>query len=233
MIASRESQYKILHFHHAGLDKLAEVFQQWKCCRETQLKDQVGLQPKFPVWLLVLLEKEGIFFNNFYSVAVFLPMCFSPLVSFNIRCQMRSLACSFPSRGPPCHRPRLTQKRGFIEGWMSPLGYVTSTRTDRWRRSISCARYVCRCEHKQAIIILRNQSEGNQSANMLSSIIPIRTVSITFSGSTCFGKSFWNSALHCLKFQFESALTGCKWWEDWSWPLSPCDSFQSSLIDSV
>lgn len=41
MIASRESQYKILHFHHAGLDKLAEVFQQWKCCRETQLKDQV------------------------------------------------------------------------------------------------------------------------------------------------------------------------------------------------
>uniref|UniRef100_A0A673CIW8 TBC1 domain family, member 16 n=1 Tax=Sphaeramia orbicularis TaxID=375764 RepID=A0A673CIW8_9TELE len=40
VIASRESQYKILHFHHAGLDKLAEVFQQWKCCRETQLKDQ-------------------------------------------------------------------------------------------------------------------------------------------------------------------------------------------------
>ncbi|KAL0993141.1 hypothetical protein UPYG_G00103750 [Umbra pygmaea] len=41
VIASRESQYKILHFHHAGLDKLAEVFQQWKCCRETQLKEQV------------------------------------------------------------------------------------------------------------------------------------------------------------------------------------------------
>ncbi|TRZ01375.1 hypothetical protein DNTS_034928 [Danionella cerebrum] len=42
VIASRESQYKILHFHHAGLDKMAEVFQQWKCCRETQLKDQVS-----------------------------------------------------------------------------------------------------------------------------------------------------------------------------------------------
>uniref|UniRef100_A0A4W5RJA2 TBC1 domain family, member 16 n=1 Tax=Hucho hucho TaxID=62062 RepID=A0A4W5RJA2_9TELE len=41
VIASRESQYKVLHFHHAGLDKLAEIFQQWKCCRETQLKDQV------------------------------------------------------------------------------------------------------------------------------------------------------------------------------------------------
>lgn len=47
VIASRESQYKILHFHHAGLDKLAEVFQQWRCCRETQLKDQVA------VWVLL------------------------------------------------------------------------------------------------------------------------------------------------------------------------------------
>ncbi|MGH0149871.1 UNVERIFIED_CONTAM: hypothetical protein FKN15_025218 [Acipenser sinensis] len=42
VIASRESQYKIFHFHHGGLDKLAEVFQKWKCCRETQLKDQVA-----------------------------------------------------------------------------------------------------------------------------------------------------------------------------------------------
>lgn len=68
VIASRESQYKILHFHHAGLDKLAEVFQQWKCCRETQLKDQVGLQPKFPVWLLVLLEKEAFFLTVFIQL---------------------------------------------------------------------------------------------------------------------------------------------------------------------
>ncbi|MBN3299121.1 TBC16 protein, partial [Amia calva] len=42
VIASRESQYKILHFHHGGLDKLAEVFQQWKSCRETQLKEQAS-----------------------------------------------------------------------------------------------------------------------------------------------------------------------------------------------
>ncbi|NWW80387.1 TBC16 protein, partial [Climacteris rufus] len=41
VVASRESQYKIFHFHHGGLDKLAEVFQQWKYCTETQLKDQV------------------------------------------------------------------------------------------------------------------------------------------------------------------------------------------------
>ncbi|KFV85278.1 TBC1 domain family member 16 [Struthio camelus australis] len=40
VIASRESQYKIFHFHHGGLDKLSEVFQQWKYCTETHLKDQ-------------------------------------------------------------------------------------------------------------------------------------------------------------------------------------------------
>ncbi|XP_066421920.1 TBC1 domain family member 16 isoform X2 [Molothrus aeneus] len=42
VVASRESQYKIFHFHHGGLDKLSEVFQQWKYCTETQLKDQLA-----------------------------------------------------------------------------------------------------------------------------------------------------------------------------------------------
>lgn len=41
VIASRESQYKVFHFHHGGLGKLSEVFQQWKYCREAQLKDKV------------------------------------------------------------------------------------------------------------------------------------------------------------------------------------------------
>ncbi|XP_075627010.1 TBC1 domain family member 16 isoform X5 [Balearica regulorum gibbericeps] len=40
VVASRESQYKIFHFHHGGLDKLSEVFQQWKYCTETHLQDQ-------------------------------------------------------------------------------------------------------------------------------------------------------------------------------------------------
>ncbi|XP_019499920.1 PREDICTED: TBC1 domain family member 16 isoform X4 [Hipposideros armiger] len=40
VVASRESQYKVFHFHHGGLDKLADVFQQWKYCTETHLKDQ-------------------------------------------------------------------------------------------------------------------------------------------------------------------------------------------------
>lgn len=42
VVASRESQYKIFHFHHGGLDKLSEVFQQWKFCTETHLRDQVA-----------------------------------------------------------------------------------------------------------------------------------------------------------------------------------------------
>ncbi|XP_032932831.1 TBC1 domain family member 16 isoform X2 [Catharus ustulatus] len=42
VVASRESQYKIFHFHHGGLDKLSEVFQQWKYCTETHLKDQLS-----------------------------------------------------------------------------------------------------------------------------------------------------------------------------------------------
>ncbi|KAM6163173.1 TBC1 domain family member 16 [Rhynchocyon petersi] len=40
VVASRESQYKVLHFHHGGLDKLADVFQQWKYCTETRLREQ-------------------------------------------------------------------------------------------------------------------------------------------------------------------------------------------------
>ncbi|XP_071968441.1 TBC1 domain family member 16 [Engystomops pustulosus] len=41
VIASRESQYKVFHFHHGGLGKLSEVFQRWKYCREAQLKEKV------------------------------------------------------------------------------------------------------------------------------------------------------------------------------------------------
>ncbi|XP_064620976.1 TBC1 domain family member 16-like [Lineus longissimus] len=38
VIASRESQYKILHFHHGGLDKLASIFQDWKFFAQPQRK---------------------------------------------------------------------------------------------------------------------------------------------------------------------------------------------------
>ncbi|XP_054391817.2 TBC1 domain family member 16 isoform X2 [Pongo abelii] len=47
VVASRESQYKVFHFHHGGLDKLSDVFQQWKYCTEMQLKDQLQFCPGF------------------------------------------------------------------------------------------------------------------------------------------------------------------------------------------
>ncbi|XP_032097329.1 TBC1 domain family member 16 isoform X1 [Sapajus apella] len=40
VVASRESQYKVFHFHHGGLDKLSDVFQQWQYCTEMRLQDQ-------------------------------------------------------------------------------------------------------------------------------------------------------------------------------------------------
>jgi hypothetical protein len=39
VIASRESQYKILHFHHGGLDRLAEIFEDWNLF--AKMKDKV------------------------------------------------------------------------------------------------------------------------------------------------------------------------------------------------
>ena len=41
VIASREGQYKILHFHHGGLDRLAEVFDDWKFL--AQAREKVSL----------------------------------------------------------------------------------------------------------------------------------------------------------------------------------------------
>lgn len=49
VVASRESQYKVFHFHHGGLDKLPDVLQQWKYCTETHLKDQVAREGE---WVL-------------------------------------------------------------------------------------------------------------------------------------------------------------------------------------
>ena len=161
VIASRESQYKILHFHHAGLDKLAEVFQQWKCCRETQLKDQVGLQSKILFGFQFYWETKEVFSLSFlvlYSDFGSVPTIFCTVVFFSFfspksiaplsfRCQMKNLACSFPSRGPPYRQQRLTQRRGFIGGQMSPRGYVISTTPGRQRRNINFARYICGFVH--------------------------------------------------------------------------------------
>ncbi|CEF60085.1 TBC1 domain family member 16 [Strongyloides ratti] len=39
VIASRDGQYKILHFHYGGLDKLSSIFEQWKLVKGRSLKD--------------------------------------------------------------------------------------------------------------------------------------------------------------------------------------------------
>uniref|UniRef100_A0AC35U4G2 Rab-GAP TBC domain-containing protein n=1 Tax=Rhabditophanes sp. KR3021 TaxID=114890 RepID=A0AC35U4G2_9BILA len=39
VIASLDSQYKILHFHHGGLNKLAHLFEQWNVVKGRGLKD--------------------------------------------------------------------------------------------------------------------------------------------------------------------------------------------------
>uniref|UniRef100_A0AC34GWK5 Rab-GAP TBC domain-containing protein n=1 Tax=Panagrolaimus sp. ES5 TaxID=591445 RepID=A0AC34GWK5_9BILA len=39
VIASPDSRYKILHFHHGGLDKLAQIFEQWNAIKSKSVKD--------------------------------------------------------------------------------------------------------------------------------------------------------------------------------------------------
>lgn len=39
VIASFDSQYKILHFHYGGLDKLAKLFEQWNAIKSKSVKD--------------------------------------------------------------------------------------------------------------------------------------------------------------------------------------------------
>lgn len=41
VVASRESQYKIFHFYHGGLDKLAEVLNDWNLFNEAKMKHKL------------------------------------------------------------------------------------------------------------------------------------------------------------------------------------------------
>lgn len=40
VVASQQCQYKILHFHHGGLDRLADVLQTWNLLVVEGTKDQ-------------------------------------------------------------------------------------------------------------------------------------------------------------------------------------------------
>ncbi|VDM36468.1 unnamed protein product [Toxocara canis] len=56
VIASRDSQYKILHFHHGGLDKLAQLFEQWSAIKARSVKD--GSPSPFPDRHLLICHPE-------------------------------------------------------------------------------------------------------------------------------------------------------------------------------
>lgn len=51
VIASRESQYKILHFHNGGLDKLEEIFEDWSLFAHHT--DEVGILATFVMYTVV------------------------------------------------------------------------------------------------------------------------------------------------------------------------------------
>lgn len=43
VIASRESQYKIFHFYNGGLDKLAEILEEWNLFHSAKTKVPMSL----------------------------------------------------------------------------------------------------------------------------------------------------------------------------------------------
>jgi TBC1 domain family member 16 len=45
VVASRESQYKILHFHHGGLQRLGQVLAEWSCILRPQPSSENTSKP--------------------------------------------------------------------------------------------------------------------------------------------------------------------------------------------
>lgn len=45
VVASRESQYKILHFHHGGLQRLGQVLAEWSCILRPQPSTENSSKP--------------------------------------------------------------------------------------------------------------------------------------------------------------------------------------------
>lgn len=41
VIANPYSQYKILHFHYGGLDKLGQIFEQWSCVKSKSVQNVI------------------------------------------------------------------------------------------------------------------------------------------------------------------------------------------------
>ncbi|KAI6217384.1 TBC1 domain family member 16 [Aphelenchoides fujianensis] len=56
VIASLDSQYKILHFHHGGLDRLAKIFEDWNAIKSRSVKD--GSPSPVPDRQLLICQPE-------------------------------------------------------------------------------------------------------------------------------------------------------------------------------
>lgn len=56
VIATWDSHYKILHFHHGGLDKLAQLLEQWSVIKTKSVKDVCSLAYYYScrvfIWML-------------------------------------------------------------------------------------------------------------------------------------------------------------------------------------
>ncbi|CAG9534135.1 unnamed protein product [Cercopithifilaria johnstoni] len=56
IIATWDSQYKILHFHHSGLDKLAQILKQWNDIKTKAIKN--GLSSTIPDWQFLVCQPK-------------------------------------------------------------------------------------------------------------------------------------------------------------------------------
>lgn len=66
VIASRESQYKILHFHYGGLDKLAKIFEEYNFLSKS--KNKVIKKRKY-IYISVFIH-VAILLNEFYLMCI-------------------------------------------------------------------------------------------------------------------------------------------------------------------
>lgn len=58
VIATCDSHYKILHFHHGGLDKLAQLLEQWSAIKPKAVKDAYFVLQNRIIYGGEILKKE-------------------------------------------------------------------------------------------------------------------------------------------------------------------------------
>jgi len=68
VVASRESQYKILHFHHGGLDRLAATLHQWHQLLYPRLSSDT--EETLPYRLGKQLKKKNIYIYIYIHIYV-------------------------------------------------------------------------------------------------------------------------------------------------------------------